>query len=375
MIRVVEAISDTNIGGAGVLLINRLRHTDRSKFDTTVLLPVGSRLKPRVEKLGAKVVSIKGARDSSADMGSLPAYIEALKRLKPDIINSHGSLISRIAAALVGVPVRVYTRHCVFPLSKIYDLKWARTAVAAVTRCLSHRVIAVAHSAKDDLVRMGVPHNMISVIINGAEALREIGEEERRFTRKALGIEEEHTVVTICARLEPCKDHECFLKAARLLCRGSDRYRFLILGTGTMEGYLKRLSRTLKIDGKVIFCGFVDDVSRFMGVTDINVNCSVGTETSSLALSEGMSIGLPAIVSDYGGNTYMVRNGENGYVYKRGDYRQLAKLISKLTREKEEYARLSKAAKDRYERELNAEAMAHKTQELYERLYRKIPKR
>ena len=45
MIRVLNIISDTNIGGAGRVLLNYLRYTDRNRFETLVALPRGSLLK------------------------------------------------------------------------------------------------------------------------------------------------------------------------------------------------------------------------------------------------------------------------------------------------------------------------------------------
>ena len=122
MIRVVEAISDTYIGGAGVLLLNRLENTDRRLFDTTVIIPKGSRLKKRLLDLGVGVVEIRGAADSSFDIKTLGAYIYAIKKLSPDILSSHGSLNSRIAGRFAAVPSCVYTRHCVYPVSDIYRL-------------------------------------------------------------------------------------------------------------------------------------------------------------------------------------------------------------------------------------------------------------
>ena len=39
-----------------------------------------------------------------------------------------------------------------------------------------------------------------------------------------------------------------------------------------------------------------------MSITDVQANASFGTEATSLALLEGMSLGIPAVVSDFGGN-------------------------------------------------------------------------
>ena len=45
MIRVLNVISDTNIGGAGRVILNYLRYADSSRFETWVAVPKGSLLK------------------------------------------------------------------------------------------------------------------------------------------------------------------------------------------------------------------------------------------------------------------------------------------------------------------------------------------
>ena len=55
MIRVLNIISDTNIGGAGRVLLNYLRYTDRGRFETLVALPRGSLLGPVLEEAGGHV--------------------------------------------------------------------------------------------------------------------------------------------------------------------------------------------------------------------------------------------------------------------------------------------------------------------------------
>ena len=368
MIKVIEAISDTNIGGAGILLFNRLKHTDSEKFKTVIILPRGSLLLEKFKKMGAAVIEINGCRDRSFDLRAVFEYLYILKRLKPDVINSHGSLSFRIAAMLSGVPVKIYTRHCVYPVKN-------NSAVLKALRgwgsyLLSNHIIAVAYAARDNLLELGIDKNKISVIINGAEALKSLNEEEKTTIRDKYGISKEEKVVTICARLESCKDHLSFLKAAKLLSERSERYRFLIIGAGNLERALKNYVKANKLESKVIFTGYLDDVAPLLNITDVNVNCSVGTETSSLALSEGMSLGIPAVVSDYGGNPYMVRDRVNGYVYKVGDFKDLAAKIEKIcTSDEEEYVRLSAASKKRFLEELNAEQMTKATQKLYLKLY------
>ena len=49
MIKVLNILTDTNIGGAGRLLVNYLHNFDREKFDVKVVLPKNSALKPFVD--------------------------------------------------------------------------------------------------------------------------------------------------------------------------------------------------------------------------------------------------------------------------------------------------------------------------------------
>lgn len=61
--------------------------------------------------------------------------------------------------------------------------------------------------------------------------------------------------------------------------------------------------------------GFRSDVAALLSILDVQLNASYGTEATSMALLEGMSLGLPSIVSDYGGNPWLVKDGDNGLIF------------------------------------------------------------
>ena len=368
-IKVVEVITDTNIGGAGVLLCTRLKYSDRTRIATEVLLPKGSALLPRLCAMDITVHEMDACRDRSFELLAIVKYVKLFRKLKPDLVHCHGALSARIAAMLCGVPVRLYTRHCVYPLSKFQKSLIGRCFIGRAQSLLSHRMIAVAHSAKQNLYEMGVPTDRISVIINGVEGLRAVSEEEKEVLRNRLQLPKDVTVVGICARLEECKGHRCFLAAAQEILQQDQSYRFLILGDGSLRDLLEAEAEERGIARFVIFAGFCEDVAPYFSLMKINANCSVGTETSSLALSEGMSLGIPAVVSDYGGNPYMVREGENGIVVPQNDPSALASAILRLSQDKKLYDRLSCGARERFSSELNAVQMTKKTEELYFELF------
>ncbi len=362
--KVIEVISDTNVGGAGRLLLTRLSASNNREIDTTLLVPSGSALEIRARELGIKLRSFRGCYDSSFDLGAVRRLCNIIKETEPDLINCHGCMSARIAAAICRVPVRIYTRHCAYDVPRYMRLFPIRQIVCATDRILSVGSIAVADAAKKNLTDMGIAEDRIRVIINGVDGLRKYSSSEREAVREELGVGGRF-VVGICARLESCKGHEDFLRAARILARDDERYRFIIVGDGSMMRELRELTLALGISDKVIFTGFTDDVEKYFNCFDINVNCSVGTETSSLALSEGMSIGLPSVASSYGGNPYMVRHGENGLIYSAGDFVELAQMIKRIAEDRLAYERMSAKAYERFLTELNSRNMTEQTEAFY----------
>lgn len=374
MLRLIHILTDSNIGGAGILLLNQLRTIDRGLFDLSVILPRGAELAPEVRRIGVRVIEAEGIADSSFSLRGVAALCGILRRESPDAVHCHGALSGRVAALLCRIPVRVYTRHCAYPPPRLLCSFPLKQLCGAAQCRLSNGILAVADAAADNLVEMGVPREKIRVIINGVEPLRELDADERRAWRRSLGFVDGDFVCGIFARLEACKGHRYLLEALALLPRDS-RVKVLVVGRGGLEKELRDLAARLGVADRVIFAGFHRDIAPLMNAVDLNLNCSVGTETSSLALSEGMSVGRAAVVSDYGGNPAMIEDGVSGFVVKRASPAALAEAIGRLENDRELLARMSAAARRRFEERFTARKMTEQLEGFYLELWenRKSP--
>lgn len=380
MIKIFHFITDTNVGGAGKLLINQLKNMDMTGLDVTVVLPHGSRLAEMLKGLPCKVLEAEHCADRSFSLESVAEDMRIIKKHRPDIVHSHASLSSRIAATLLGTQARIHTRHCVFPLPAAFKNPIGRTVCGLGNNILSTKMIACAESVKNELVDMGCDENKISVILNGSDPIVRSSPRERSAIRKELSFSDSDFVVGICARLEEYKGHKTFLKAAAICKRQYPAFKFLVIGDGSQRQELMGFCESLGLSRDVRFTGFASDVSPFLNALDVNVNCSYISETSSLALSEGMSLGIPSVVSDLSGNTEMVNNCFNGFVFKRKDHEALAICLIRLYRDPKLYKRLSENALERYLSEFTAKAMAKKMRDVYlceaktasERIARKV---
>ena len=105
MIRILNIISDTNIGGAGRVILNYLSCSDRERFETLVAVPRGSLLKASLEEAGAAVHEVDGIADRSYQKEDVAVLKELIRTLNPDLVHTHGCLSGRIAAKQCRVPV------------------------------------------------------------------------------------------------------------------------------------------------------------------------------------------------------------------------------------------------------------------------------
>ena len=367
-IKILHVLSDTNIGGAGVVLLNQLKHFDKDKFLIKVILPQNSKLKPEIENLGYEVIETQNGADKSLDRRTIPEFMRIFKREKPNIVHTHSSMSARIAAKLRKVKTRVFTKHCVEGSSRLHGI---------AGNMLSTHVIATDYASREALLQSGVKPKKITVIINGVDPLRTLTDEEKAKTRGEFGIKDSDFVFGITGRLEPIKGQKYFIEAAKIVSEKYDNCKFVIVGTGGDEDSLKRqtidvglnvgrdaLGTPRDIADKVIFTGFLTDISAITNIMDVIVNCS-DSETSCLALSEAFSLAKPAIATNGGGNPYMVINGDNGLIVPIRDSEAIAADMETMMIDKDMYSGMSETARKHYLEKFTAEVMTRQLENIY----------
>lgn len=346
-------------------MVNYLHNFDRTKFDIRVVLPKDSQLIPFVAAEHYPVTKIEHGRDKSFDMAAVGEIRKIIREFRPDIVHTHSAFSGKLAAWLCRVPCRFYTRHSAFPPSKKLTTFPGRQINGFVNNTLATDIVAVAEAAKDNLTDTGVDPKKITVIINGSEEVRRISDKSNLALKQELKIPDSAFVCGISARLEPYKGHATLLDAAKTVVSEHPDVVFLIIGSGSCDASLKDQAASLGISDKVRFIGFVNDVAPYYNIMDLNLNCSWGTETSCLALSEGMSLSIPAVATTYGGNPYMITEGVNGLLVPEKDPDALSGAILSLIRDPERLAQLSSGARAMYEEKFTASGMTRRLEELY----------
>lgn len=366
MIRVLNILTDSNIGGAGRCLINYLKYCDRQNFAVSVALPEGSALIPALKALDTPVFEVSGIAEKSFSPGATGTLKALIRREQPDIVHTHGSLSGRMAAKACGARV-IYTRHSAFPVPGYLKKGPGHWLNGFINSHYADSIIAVSPATAQNLLDGGVPEQKITVMMNGVEPLIPAALEECQALRQQLNIPDGVFTAGILARLEPYKGHMLLLEAAKTLKGEGRDFRILIGGSGSAEQAIRDGIRDMDLADRVLFLGFVENVSQVLSILDVQLNCSYGTEASSLALIEGMSLGLATVASDYGGNPYQVDDGITGLLFASGNAADLADKLRTLMDEKPLLDRLRQNAKTAYETRFTGAIFAKNVEAVYQK--------
>jgi glycosyltransferase involved in cell wall biosynthesis len=371
-ISVLHVISDSNIGGAGHHLLDLLDHCDNAVFSLEVALPEGSRLIPALTARGTAFTEVPCLAEQSFSYSAVRELRQIIKGKKPTIVHTHAALSGRVAAWMCG-HTAVHTRHTVqappsdekMLFAKRMSQNALRPFLGFVHNTFSDAIIAVSPAARYDLLRTGAMESKIRVIYNGVNPARKFFPEERAACRERYGIPDGVFTVSQIARLTEVKGQGDVLDAVKDITDGS--LYLLIAGDGPLLEYLeKRLTEENIQNVKLL--GFVEDVDELISITDVQVNASYGSEATSLALLKGMSAGVPAVASNYGGNPYVITHGENGFIVPQKDPAALREALLMIKDNKTLYRRLSEGAKRIYRERFTVKDMITQVETLYKEL-------
>jgi glycosyltransferase involved in cell wall biosynthesis len=153
-----------------------------------------------------------------------------------------------------------------------------------------------------------------------------------REIRDAYDISADAAVFSVVGKLVPWKRQKDLIDALAHIDPSQDVVA-VIVGSGEQEEALKRRAERLDVH-RVVFTGFVQptELPKYYAASDAYVHPS-SVEPHSVAISEAIYMGCPAVISDrcgsYGPNDD-VQIGRNGFVYGCGDTRALARDLERL---------------------------------------------
>lgn len=206
------------------------------------------------------------------------------------------------------------------------------------------------------------------VIPNGID-LKQL-DNVRSFPDKVLttyGIEKDKYLLYM-GRLSFLKGVDYLIEAFKKVQKKYPSLKLVIAGSGDFEPYLRKLSSHIK---SIIFLGFVKSIRLkkilYEGSLAVVLPSAV-FEISPMVIIEAMSYGKPVIATDVGGNRYLIKHGDNGFLSIPRDSENLAHFIHLICRNKALRKTMGLRGRILVEKKFTSDLMVNRTLNLYRSL-------
>lgn len=373
-LKIAHLITGLSTGGAEQMLYKLLSGDDGTGFRPLVVSmtdrgPLGD----AIADLGVPVYCL-GMRRGVADPAALWKLWRILRRERPHLLQTwlyHADLLGLVAGKLARVPHVVWNVRC-------SDMDFSRySALTGLTvragAWLSHwpdAVVVNSYAGKRLHEDLGYRPRRWEVIPNGfdLEKFQPDPDARTRF-RESMGLPGEAFLTGHIARFDPMKDHETFLRAARMLIERRPDARFILVGNGVdrLNRALGDLVTELGLDEGAYLLGERQDVNAIMPALDIVSSSSAFGEGFPNVIGEAMACGVPCVVTDVGDSARLVAN--TGKVVPPRDPHALAAAWDELFRiGPDERQRLGLAARRRIQAHFSLPAIVGRYQGFYQNI-------
>ena len=369
-IRVMHLLHSLETGGLEKGTATLVNNMNPEIFESSIccLSGLGASLN-LIKKEGLKIFDMK-----TTDAHELFLFLKLARLFREqrvDILHAKGwpALFDGVLGArIAGVPVVIYSEHGK-NTDDFFEIKKRRVWTRRLLAPFMDKIVTVSEELKRGLVEItGLNEKRIVCIHNGVEFFDICVESAKK--RKELGVEQGDILVGTVGRLDPVKNFDIFIRSAEMVLKEFPQVKFLLVGDGPIRKDLELLVSELGLSRHVIFLGERNDVAELLNVMDIFVLPSKSEGLSNTIL-EAMSVGLPVIATNVGGNPELVIDGETGVLIQPWDASVLAAAIINLLRDNEKRKKMGDAGFIKAKGEFSIEKMVKSYEELYLSLYKK----
>lgn len=329
--KVVRIIARLNVGGPARHVVWLTKGLEQEGYETLLVTGTVPKGEDDMSYFAAAhgvkplVIPEMSREISPQDVIAVWKLFRLFRRVRPDLIHTHtakAGTVGRVAgllyrwltpAILIGRPrscrfVHTYHGHV---FHSYYGTTKTRIFLALekiLARLVTDRIIVLSEQQRREIQEeFGVGRReQFAVIPLGLElSVFADWDERRSMLRGELGAREDEILVGIVGRLTEIKNHQLFLRAAKLYREqqrdsSAPRVRFVIIGDGHLREKLESQAQESGLGNEVVFTGSRPDPENFYPALDILALTSLN-EGTPLTLIEAMANERPVMATAVGG--------------------------------------------------------------------------
>ncbi|MBI9047331.1 MAG: glycosyltransferase family 4 protein [Anaerolineaceae bacterium] len=362
------------IGGAQKILLEQaawFHHKGLKVFVVFIYDKVGLE-KEWQEKYPFPVINLRSWKSSGfIGINILRLFLAAIKILRlifkenikmVETFTNDSNLIGMPLAWLAGVPIRIANHQG--PIAR-RPLWMANLQALMVNWRIASHLVVVSQDLQEHVINIdGVKHNRTKIIHNGY-SLNLTSELSRAKFSKELGFGPEKTFYALTVgRLAPQKAHETLIDAIPRVIAVHPEIIFLFAGDGEKRQALKKQAEELGVTTHLRFLGVRRDIHNIMKICDVMVMSSLW-EGFSLAMLEGMAMGLPVIGTEVVGIKEMLGENIRGLVVPPQNPEALANAIIQMMENDIARDQFGKSGQEYVQERYSMDVMCQKYEEFF----------
>jgi len=361
-IRIMQLITDLDIGGTEMMLKSLVGRLDKHKFSVVVCSikppgPVGKDLRD----MGIRVLSLNVTNKLFLPL-ALFKLIDLVKTEKIDIIQSYlfaDNVLSRLSSPFVKSFIVNGKRD-----TDRYK-SFLRIFLDGLTQNMADFTVSNSKSGMDELTKRGLNKSKVDFIPSGV-SLFKYGKQNRSYKKFQS---KSKIRIGVIAKLRFQKGHTYLFEAFTGLLKTYPNSELVVVGDGPLKDELTKLASSLGIVDNISFLGDRMDVPNLLKTFDIFVLPSLW-EGTPRALLEAMTSGLPIVATKVDGTAEVISHGKQGLLVSIKNSKQLKDSMIKLIRSPSLRKSIGSGARKKIVLEYSIKKMVQS----YERLYIQLSK-
>lgn len=336
-IRLAVVINAIVLAGAERMLARVLARLRPDEFDVRVFtIGLPGPFTEHLEQLGIPNRLYQFVRPKLPNPFHLLTLARDLRHFQPDVVQGWmylGNLFGGVAAKLArrDLPVAWNIRHSTLdPQIDSRSMRWSAWLGGQLSGLVPDRIVLCAEAARAAHLQVGYAPEKLEVIPNGFD-LSELRPDPiaRQRIRGELGISDDTPLVGLIGRLHQHKDHQTFVRAARVVADQFPDAHFI--GAGEEQTYsasdLWNWVDEAGLRDRFHWLGVRRDVAAIDASLDVLV-CSSTTEGFPNVVGEAMACGVPCVATDVGECAEVI--GDTGRIVPKQDPLRIGEAILEL---------------------------------------------
>lgn len=277
---------------------------------------------------------------SPLSLKNLTALIQMIKLLKKENYSlmhcqsPTGSVVSRIAARIVGFKPVIYMAHGLPFYNDVHNLQ--NSIIRLIERVCARWTDYIITINQEDyetalkfkLRKGGQVFKTHGVGID-LNRFNICNEEQKIRLRFKFGIDQNAFVFICVGELSKRKNQEQIIRAFKKYYETVNNSMLLIVGTGDLADKYEELTKELKISDNVWLTGYRRDIADLLCVSDVAISASK-SEGLPVNVMEAMSTGIPTIVTNCRGNVDLIEDGKTGLVVSVDNVKEMTEAMLRI---------------------------------------------